>query len=68
MTDELSPTSIMRLHFDQLTPETDDPEKKMLFGVPMPPFVSDKVISWIEDGLTEPLIYFKGLDVLKKVC
>uniref|UniRef100_A0A1A9VST7 Myotubularin phosphatase domain-containing protein n=1 Tax=Glossina austeni TaxID=7395 RepID=A0A1A9VST7_GLOAU len=40
---QLSPTSALRLSFDNISPETEEPESKRLWGVPVPPFVSDKV-------------------------
>lgn len=48
--DELSPVSALRLNFDQLTPETidEDIETKNLFGVSLPQFVPQRILSWIE--------------------
>lgn len=50
--DELSPVSALRLNFDQLIPETmdEDVETKNLFGVSLPQFVPQRVISWIGNG------------------
>lgn len=66
---DLSPTSSLRLNFDKLTPETDDPDpQKLLWGLPVPPFMSDKVVSWIEDGFNnDPLISYNGQNIVKKV-
>lgn len=64
---QLSPTSALRLSFDNISPETEEPENKRLWGVPVPPFVSDKVVSWIEEEFTEPPIFFNDVLVLKKV-
>lgn len=65
---QLSPTSALRLSFDNISPETDEPDvNKRLWGVPVPPFVSDKVVSWIEEEFQEAPIYYNGNSVLKKV-
>lgn len=50
--DDLSPVSALRLNFDQLKPETtdEDVDSKHLFGVAMPQFVPQRVISWIGNG------------------
>ncbi|KAI8128627.1 Myotubularin-related protein 8 [Lucilia cuprina] len=64
---QLSPTSALRLSFDNISPETEEPENKRLWGVPVPPFVSDKVVSWIEEEFTDPPIFFNDFLVLKKV-
>jgi len=70
--DELSPTSSLRLNFDQMSSENvnENDTKKILWGLPMPPFVTNnKVVSWIEDGLIhheEPIIY-NGINVVKRV-
>lgn len=47
---DLSPMSALRLNFDALTPETTDimPEHKTVFGVPVPQFVPQRIISWID--------------------
>lgn len=52
----LSPTSSLRLHFDQLSPETDDvlDERKMLWGMPVPLFLSDKIGPWIDNNQHQP--------------
>lgn len=72
----LSPTSSLRLRFDQLSPECDDDTDKHLLWwgrrMSVPPFVSHKFVSWFEDGLCHPnhqkqTIMFKGCTVLKKV-
>jgi myotubularin-related protein 6/7/8 len=62
----ISPTSFKQ-NFDMVSPECDDPDQKMLWGVLMPPFVSDKVVNWMEENFQEPLIEFKGLSCVKKV-
>ena len=64
---QLSPTSALRLSFDNISPETEEPENKRLWGVPVPPFVSDKVVSWIEEEFTDPPIFFNDFLVLRKV-
>lgn len=65
---QLSPTSALRLSFDNISPETDEPDiNKRLWGVPVPPFVSDKVVSWIEEEFQETPIYYNGDNVIKKV-
>ncbi|XP_037941946.1 uncharacterized protein LOC119674861 [Teleopsis dalmanni] len=65
---QLSPTSALRLSFDNISPETEEPEpNKRLWGVPVPPFVSEKVVSWIEEEFNEPPIYYNGNNVIKKV-
>lgn len=64
---QLSPTSALRLSFDNISPETEEPENKRLWGVPVPPFVSDKVVSWIEEEFTDPPIFYNDILVLKKV-
>lgn len=49
---ELSPVSALRLNFDQITSETmdEDVETKIIFGVSLPQFVPQRVISWIENS------------------
>lgn len=49
--DDLSPVSVLRLNFDRLPTETTDPVTltKNVFGVPVPEFVPDKIISWIDN-------------------
>uniref|UniRef100_A0A1A9W9M5 Myotubularin phosphatase domain-containing protein n=1 Tax=Glossina brevipalpis TaxID=37001 RepID=A0A1A9W9M5_9MUSC len=64
---QLSPTSALRLSFDNISPETEEPESKRLFGVPVPPFVSDKVVTWLEEEFTDPPIFYGDTLVLKKV-
>lgn len=76
-TETLSPTSSLRLRFDQLSPECDDDEtdKRLLWWgrrMSVPPFVSHKFVSWFEDGICHPsnqkqIIMFRGCKVLKKV-
>lgn len=48
---ELSPVSALRLNFDRLPTETTDVinEPKNVFGVPMPQFVPQRVISWLDN-------------------
>lgn len=67
MTAELSPTSELRLKFDDLSPETDGVRKKKLWGVTVPPFVSSKIVNWIEDIQTTSPIWFKDFCCLRKV-
>lgn len=65
---QLSPTSALRLSFDNISPESEEPpDGKRLWGVPVPPFVSDKVVSWIEEEFNEAPVYYNGNCVLKKV-
>lgn len=49
---ELSPVSALRLNFDQLASETtdDEVESKHIFGVSLPQFVPQRVLSWIENS------------------
>lgn len=51
----LSPTSTLRLHFDDLSAESDDvpDDRKRLWGImPVPLFVSEKITPWmVEQGL-----------------
>lgn len=72
----LSPTSSLRLHFDQLSPETDDTleERKMLWGMPVPLFLSDKIGPWIDNNQQQDLVAstassvsFEDFSVLRKV-
>ncbi|XP_054736354.1 myotubularin-related protein 8 isoform X1 [Anastrepha obliqua] len=64
----LSPTSALRLSFDNISPESEEPDaNKRLWGVPVPPFVSDKVVSWIEEEFNEPPIFYNGNAVIRKV-
>lgn len=50
--DDLSPVSVLRLNFDRLPTETTDPVPltKNVFGVPVPEFVPDKILSWIDNS------------------
>lgn len=76
-TETLSPTSSLRLRFDQLSPECDDDTEKHLLWwggrrMSVPPFVSHKFVAWFEDGLChenhrKQMIMFRGYKVLKKV-
>lgn len=70
MAEPLSPSeSTFKQNFDLVTPEFDE-DPKVLWGVPVPPFVSDKVVSWVEENFPSPPpqhIEFKGLNVLRKV-
>lgn len=63
----LSPTSVIRLSFDNISPETEEPESKRLWGVPVPTFVSEKVVTWLEEEFTNPPIFYNDKLVLKKV-
>lgn len=65
----MSPTSALRLSFDNISPETEEPPdgNKRLWGVPVPPFVSEKVVSWIEEEFNEAPVFYNGNSVLKKV-
>lgn len=61
---QLSPTSALKLSFDNITPESDEPpEGKKFWGVPVPEFVSE----WIEDEFADPPIFYDGIPVLRKV-
>lgn len=53
--DDLSPVSVLRLNFDRLPTETTDPVPltKNVFGVPVPEFVPDKILSWIDNSNSE---------------
>lgn len=48
---DLSPVSAQRLNFDRLPIETTDTvnETKNVFGVPMPQFVPQRVLSWLDN-------------------
>lgn len=48
--DDLSPIAALRLNFDQLPTETTDPVNptKNVFGVPVPEFVPESIISWLD--------------------
>lgn len=49
-------TESLRLHFEDLSPETDDlPEdRRRLFGImPLPTFVSDRIGPWMMEQQTE---------------
>lgn len=48
-------TESLRLHFEDLSPETDDlPEGRKLFGImPLPTFVSDRIGPWMMEQQTE---------------
>lgn len=50
--DDLSPVSVLRLNFDRLPTETTDPItlKKNVFGVPVPEFLPDSILSWIDNS------------------
>lgn len=49
--DDLSPVSALRLNFDRLPTETTDPIEptKNVFGVPVPQFVPESIISWLDN-------------------
>ncbi|XP_039441156.1 myotubularin-related protein 8 isoform X2 [Culex pipiens pallens] len=72
MAEPLSPSasSSFKQNFDLVTPEFEE-DPKLLWGVPVPPFVSDKVVSWVEENFPSPSppppIEFRGLNVLKKI-
>lgn len=53
--DDLSPVSVLRLNFDRLPTETTDPVTltKSVFGVPVPEFVPDSILSWIDNSNTD---------------
>ncbi|XP_058458344.1 myotubularin-related protein 8 isoform X2 [Malaya genurostris] len=70
MAEPHSPSSSMfKQDFDLVTPEFEvDP--KVLWGVIVPPFVSDKVVSWVEENFPSspsPQCEFKGINVMKKI-
>lgn len=67
MTEELSPTSELRLKFDDISPETDEVCKKKLWGLTVPPFVSSKIVNWIEDIQIDSPILYKDFYCLRKV-
>lgn len=79
MSDQLSPTSVLRLNFENLLAETTDPggshldegAAEALWGVvttTLPEFVrSHRVMSWIEEGLHTPPVFFRDVLCLKKV-
>lgn len=50
--DDLSPVSSLRLNFDRLPTETTDPVTltKNVFGVPVPEFIPDSFLSWIDSS------------------
>lgn len=50
--EDLSPVSVLRLNFDHLPTETTDPVplNKNVFGVPVPEFVPDSILSWIDNS------------------
>lgn len=50
--DDLSPVSTLRLNFDRLPTETTDPvtPTKNVFGVPVPQFVPESIISWLDNS------------------
>lgn len=52
MNNDLSPVSALRLNFDNLPIETTDTvtETKNVFGVPMPQFVPQRVLSWLDNN------------------
>lgn len=80
MADPLSPTSVLRLNFENLLAETTDPggptnldegAVEALWGVvttTLPEFMrSHRVMSWIEEGLHTPPVFFRDVLCLKKV-
>lgn len=64
--DDLSPVSVLRLNFDRLPIETTDPVplNKNVFGVPVPEFVPDSIISWIDSSTAD--LRINQHDLLKK--
>lgn len=54
-------------NFDLVTPETDEPQPKQLWGLPMPEFVPETFVSWVEHLQEEPHYELHGKDVIKKV-
>lgn len=52
LVNDLSPVSTLRLNFDQLPSETTDPvtPTKNVFGVPVPQFVPERIISWLDNS------------------
>lgn len=62
---QLSPTSELKLSFDNITPESDEPPEvnKKFWGVPVPEFVSE----WIDDEFSDPPIFYEGFPVHRKV-
>lgn len=73
--DTLSPTSVLRLNFESLCAETTDPvasddgASALLWGVvALPDFVrSNRVVSWIEEGLQQQPVFFNEVLCIKKV-
>lgn len=51
--DDLSQVSALRMNFDQLPTETTDPitPSKNVFGVPVPQFVPESLISWLDNNV-----------------
>ncbi|XP_055602796.1 myotubularin-related protein 8 isoform X2 [Uranotaenia lowii] len=71
MAEPISPSaSSFKQNFDLVTPEFEE-DPKVLWGVTIPPFVSDKVVSWVEENFPSPpapqQIEFRGFLVLKKI-
>lgn len=67
----LSPSaSTFKQNFDLVTPEFEEDPKLLWGSVPVPPFVSDKVVTWVEENFPHqppPAVEFRGQNVLKKV-
>ncbi|XP_055536846.1 myotubularin-related protein 8 isoform X4 [Wyeomyia smithii] len=70
MAEPTSPSaSTFKQNFDLVTPEFEE-DPKVLWGVTVPPFVSEKVVSWVEENFPSsppPLVEFKGINALKKI-
>uniref|UniRef100_A0A182UBX8 phosphatidylinositol-3,5-bisphosphate 3-phosphatase n=1 Tax=Anopheles melas TaxID=34690 RepID=A0A182UBX8_9DIPT len=67
----LSPSaSTFKQNFDLVTPEFEEDPKLLWGSVPVPPFVSDKVVTWVEENFPHqppPAVEFRGQNVLKKI-
>lgn len=62
--DDLSPVSALRMNFDQLPTETTDPitPSKNVFGVPVPQFVPESIISWLDNNVDAGSLNVNQLD------
>lgn len=56
--EDLSPVSVQRLNFDRLPTETTDPitPTKNVFGLPVPQFVPESIISWLDNNTSLDLV------------
>lgn len=54
-------------NFDLITPESDEPEKKYMWGLPVPEFVPETFVSWMEYFQEDEKIELHGDNVVKKV-